>query len=178
MLQTGGIKRFVELTKFVCQKYPESVLYSCDAEEDIKQYGIFRFVKLDRRVPKLCFLPPEANMLITNFSKIIHLKNSRPCNVVIFDVPTAVGPILCGLRNVVLMIRKDLIGYELVKGGGILIWPKLAYLWLCESICMAKSKIIVCQCKYDKDVLKYRHPLLGKIIERKTWLLSERLQLF
>ena len=49
--------------------------------------------------------------------------------------------------------------------------PNYFFLWICESICMIRSKTIVCQCEYDKCQLKRRHKLIANNIEVKTKIL-------
>ena len=69
-----------------------------------------------------------------------------------------------------MFIRKDLIGYESVNNPdkGIKYYAKISVQWLCEFLCLLRSKQIVTQCYYDRDQLAARHPLLKKSICRKT----------
>lgn len=166
--QTGGIKRFCALAEYLSKNECDYVLYSRDDDPVIENHGIHNFIKMrgGESVPKI--LPPEMRYLKANYTTVNELKRSVNGRVIIFDVPTAIGPILCGLRNVVLMIRKDMIGYERIQNKGKLKWLKICFQWLCESICMLRSKQIITQCIYDKNVLKKRHPLLAARIEIKT----------
>lgn len=166
--QTGGIKRFIELSTSVCRHYPQSVLYSLDKIENQDVIGDVNFKMLKAAKKGFTFLPPEARIILSNRKTINGIKEDNYDCTVIFDVPSAIGPILLGLKNVVLMIRKDMIGYERISNNSKYLWLKLMYQWICEAICLTKSKLIICQCKYDKDILKNRHPLLKNIIERKT----------
>ena len=166
--QTGGVKRFIELTECLNNKYSDTVLYTRDEENMVKQYSIKNFKRLKNAKKIFCFLPLEFAILLSNLSVIKELKKKSCSKVVVFDVPPAIGLILCGVANIVLMIRKDLIGYEKVQNKSKLKWLKICFLWLCESICMARANLIITQCAYDRDVLKKRHPLLATRIEQKT----------
>ncbi len=159
--------RFCALAEFLSKNEYDYILYSRDDELVIANHGIRNFIKM-RDGGSSSILPPEMRYIKANYSTVKELKSSLNGSVVVFDVPTAIGPILCGLRNVVLMIRKDMIGYERIQNRGKLKWLKICFQWVCESICMLGSKKIITQCIYDKDVLKNRHPLLASRIERKT----------
>lgn len=166
--QTGGIKRFIELTEYINVKHPMSGLYSRDDKNDIASHGINNFEQLKDGSKWLKVFPPEVRFLLSNLSFIRKIKNSRYDRIIFFDVPTAIGPVLCGLNKVVLMIRKDIIGYEKVQNRRKTKWLKIGYQWVCESLCLMRARLIVTQCNYDKNVLKERHPLLEKLIEKKT----------
>lgn len=165
--QTGGIKRFAELTEYVSKNYRDYMLFSRDEENTLTEHGVQCFSRL-KDVKLKGFLPPEVQYLRANSDVIENIKNDNYDSVVIFDVPTATGPMLFGLKNVVLMIRKDMIGYEKVQNKSKFMWLKIAFQWLCESICMFKAKMIIVQCIYDKEILKNRHPLIANLIEKKT----------
>ena len=165
--QTGGIKRYAELTEYAGVKMDDVVLFSRDDVDIIKGRGVRDFVKL-KEAKGYRFFPPETRLLLSNKNILKQIKKSCFEKIVIFDVPTATGPLLYGLKNVVLMIRKDMIGYENVQNRSKTKWLKICFQWLCESICMSWAKLIITQCNYDKDVLKGRHPLLAKAIEKKT----------
>lgn len=166
--QTGGVKRFVELTGSLNNKFSDTILYTRDEENVAKLHGIKNFKRLKRAKKLFCFLPLEFAILLSNLSAVKELKKNAYRKVVVFDVPPAIGLMLCGVANIVLMIRKDLIGYEKVQNKSKLKWLKICFLWFCESICMARANLIITQCVYDKEVLKKRHPLLATRIEKKT----------
>ena len=166
--QTGGIKRFIELVEYINKKYPMSVLYSRDDSNSVACHGFRNFIKLNDGNKLLEIFPPEVRFLLSNLSFIRKIKNSRYDRIIFFDVPTAIGPVLCGLNKVVLMIRKDIIGNEKVQNRRKSKWLKIGYQWVCESLCLMRARLIVTQCNYDKNVLKERHPLLEKLIENKT----------
>lgn len=166
--QTGGIQRFAALTEFINTTDLDSILYSRDNESTIESKGIKNFVKMMDAKETKSLLPPEFRYVRANTTTIKEIKKKKSDAIVIFDVPTATGPLLYGLKNVVLMIRKDMIGYEKVQNKNKSKWLKICFQWICESICMAKATLIITQCHYDKDILKGRHPLLAKKIDRKT----------
>lgn len=166
--QTGGIKRFVELAEYICKNNADSVLFSRDNEETIYSRGINSFVKLTSNKQGKSLLPPEARILLANKNVIKYIRHEQFDNVIVFDVPMAIGLMLFGVKNVVLMIRKDMIGYEKVSNKNKWKWLKIFYQYICESICLYRSRLVICQCIYDKEVLKYRHPFLKNRIENKT----------
>jgi glycosyltransferase involved in cell wall biosynthesis len=164
---SGGTKRFVELLEFLGQHMPKSELYSPDEKTNVAKYGI-RFVKIYNPSKKIPLLSPEVNLFFANIESIKRLKKECYHNLIIFDVPPAVGPLLYGVKHVTLMVRKDMIGYEKVQNKKKTKWIKILFQWVCESICMLKAEQIVTQCNFDKNVLKRRHPLLANRIEEKT----------
>lgn len=165
--QTGGIKRFAELTEYASKNLDGTILYSSDDNSVISECGIRDHVKLRDATGNRLF-PPETRMLLSNKQIVKQIKKHGFEKTVIFDVPTSTGPLLYGLKNVVLMIRKDMIGYEKVQNKSKSKWLKICFQWICESICMSRAKLIITQCNYDKDVLKGRHPFLAKKIEKNT----------
>ena len=117
-------------------------------------------MKKPERAPR--FLPEEARILLDNRPVLKRIAKSDYDSVIAFDVPPAIGLSLYGVRNLVLMIRKDMIGYERVKSSGRG-WKKqlrILYQWACEGICLRKAKLVICQCAYDRDVILNRHPLI------------------
>ena len=166
--QTGGIKRFIELAEYINKKYPMSILYSRDDSNSVACHGFRNFIKLNDGNKLLEIFPPEVRYVLSNFSIIRKMRKSNYDKVIVFDVPTTIGLVLCGLNNVVLMIRKDMIGYEKVQNKKKNKWFKMGYQWISESICILNVKLIVTQCYYDINVLKERHPLLARHIERKA----------
>lgn len=171
---TGGVRRFIELsTKFNESCKTELLLVGQDSTEEVEKHGFKRYIKLmsanNSGIRK--FLPPEMQILVSNKKQIKQLKETSNDMLVVFDVPPAIGLVLSGFNNIVLMIRKDLIGYEKTINKKWSLYPKLFLLWFCESICMIKSKKIICQCNYDKNKLISRHPIIAKLISQKTRIL-------
>lgn len=171
---TGGILRFVELAKsFNEKKEIELTLISQDNTAEFKKLGFNNFIVL-KQVESTGlhrFFPPELQILLSNKNQITKLKELQYDKLIVFDVPPMVGLVLSGLKNIVLMVRKDLIGYEKTINKKWSLYPKLFMLWFCESLCMIRSKKIICQCSYDKNKLIRRHPILAGVISRKTKIL-------
>ena len=158
---TGGELRFLELAGFLAGK-EAAELCCADEEEALKPYGLHAHfhMKKPERAPR--FLPEEARILLDNRDTLKQIAKRGYEKVIVFDVPPAIGLSLYGVRNLVLMIRKDMIGYEQVKSAGRG-WKKqlrILYQWCSESICLHKAGQVVCQCAYDRDVIMKRHPLI------------------
>lgn len=171
--QTGGIKRFIELASYFSVKNNiETTLVSPDSKEIINYHSFKNFIQLNAPSSHKIFkyLPPEASILLSNLNTIKHIRKKKYSYIISFDVPPTIGLCLLGFNNIVLMIRKDMIGYERVALGKIRLTGllKLTFQWICESICIFKAITIICQCDYDKRVLQKRHMLLSNLIEKKT----------
>ena len=158
---TGGELRFLELAGYLAGK-DGAELCCADEETALRPYGLRAelHMKKPERAPR--FLPEEARILLDNRPVLKRIAKNDYDSVIAFDVPPAIGLSLYGVRNLVLMIRKDMIGYERVKSSGRG-WKKqlrILYQWACEGICLRKAKLVICQCAYDRDVILNRHPLI------------------
>ena len=165
---TGGELRFLELARFLAGK-KGAELCCADEEAALQPYGLRADVQMKKPEHAPRFLPEEARILLDNRPVLKRIAKSRYDAVIAFDVPPAIGLSLYGVRNLVLMIRKDMIGYELVKSAGYG-WKKrlrILYQWGCEGICLRKARQVVCQCAYDRDVILERHPLIKARIKPK-----------
>ena len=165
---TGGELRFLELARFLAGK-KGAELCCADEEAALQPYGLHADVHMKKPERAPGFLPEEARILLDNRSSLKRIAKSRYDAVIAFDVPPAIGLSLYGVRNLVLMIRKDMIGYELVKSAGCG-WKKrlrILYQWGCEGICLRKARQVICQCAYDRDVIVKRHPLI------KPWIVPK-----
>lgn len=165
--QTGGIKRFEELTRFLQQNFNADL---CCQDDDVvlRENGLYRTYRFKEKKGSKIF-PPEMKRLIANMSLLKQIKKEKYDSIVSFDVPPTIGLCLMGVSNIVLMIRKDLIGYEQISsiGAGLKKKLKLFYLRCCERLCLKKAKRIIVQCKYDKDQLINRHICSEKKIRKK-----------
>lgn len=174
MRQTGGIKRFVELSKYYRDCSKDYLFCTQDEEKDVKANGFENFQQL--RIPhfhgRRNHLLPELQIALANYDILKLLKKKKFSKVIVFDVPTAISLCLLGFRNIILMIRKDMIGYEFVSSPrrSMKFYLKLAVQWLSESICLSCSKKIVVQCDYDAKVLCNRHFFLKNTILKKTFI--------
>lgn len=162
---TGGIKRFFELTKYMQSNYGAD-LCCADDYDDLEKAGLYAKYHISRdkmdQLPEI--LPPEIRIACSNRKIIKAIKKEKYDYVISFDVPPTVAICLMGVKNIVLMIRKDLIGYYDAThprlGISNKIYKKL--LLLSEGFCISKSKAIITQCKYDSSCMIERHPHLGK----------------
>ena len=158
---TGGELRFLELAGFLTGK-EDAELCCADEEAALQPYGLLADLHMKKPERAPCFLPEEARILLDNRDTLKQIAKRGYEKVIVFDVPPAIGLSLYGVRNLVLMIRKDMIGYEQVKSAGRG-WKKqlrILYQWCSESICLHKAGQVVCQCAYDRDVIMKRHPLI------------------
>ena len=165
---TGGELRFLELARSLTGK-EGAELCCADEETALQPYGLHADLHMEKpeRAPR--FLPEEARILLDNRPVLKRIAKSDYDAVIAFDVPPAIGLSLYGVRNLVLMIRKDMIGYERVKSSGKG-WKKqlrIVYQWACEGICIRKAKQVICQCAYDRDVILNRHPLVKAQMQPK-----------
>ena len=170
--QTGGIKRFIELVRYGFASGKDVLLCSQTDFPKLQELGVNKHIQMKAAKGDFIdkFLFAELALLRANIKAIKQLKKESFDNVVVFDVPPAIGLVLLGFKNIVLFIRKDLIGYESVNNShkGIKYYAKISIQWLCESLCLLRSKRIITQCYYDRDQLVSRHPLLKKEICHKT----------
>ena len=165
---TGGELRFLELAAYMAEQ-KETALCCADEAEKLSFCGLHADLKMKRAEGAPNFLPEEARILLANRATLKRIAKSDFTAVIAFDVPPAIGLTLFGVRNLVLMIRKDLIGYERVKSrdNGLKKQLRLAYQWSCEGICLRNSKRIICQCAYDRNVILARHPVMRRKLEGK-----------
>lgn len=173
---TGGEKRFIELAHFLAKpdikindRRIESGFCCADTAKALYKQGLNAKFHM-KKACRIWFFPPEAVRFLTNLDVLHRIKKEKYDAVIVFDVPAAIGLCLYGVQNIVLMIRKDMIGYEIVGlDGRVTLSKKLKLLmqWASESVCLRRASVIVCQCQYDKNVLLNRHRLLAERIKRK-----------
>lgn len=162
---TGGIKRFLELTKYMQSNYGAD-LCCADDYDDLQIAGLNAKYHISREkmglLPKI--LPPEIRIACANKSIIKAIKKEKYDYVISFDVPPTVAICLMGINNIVLMIRKDLIGYYDATHPRQTVINKMYknLLLLSEGLCISKSKAIITQCKYDSSCMIERHPHLRR----------------
>lgn len=160
---TGGELRFLELAGYMA-KQKNTALCCADEATALAELGLKADIRMKGSEGTPPFLPEEARILLANRKTLKEIVKSKYDRIIVFDVPPAIGLTLAGAKNLVLMIRKDLIGYERVKSSGNSPKKKLriAYQWLCESLCLRSARQVICQCAYDRDVILNRHPMLAK----------------
>lgn len=192
---TGGVRRFRELAVYLAKgnlrfngAVVESALCCSDKQEVLSKDGLTLTYKMYKNEGR-DFIFPEFQRYLMNKNILRRIRAVGYDAVIVFDVPQAIGLCLSRVTNIVLMIRKDMIGYEIINNSGrksIGHKIKIAIQWLCEDICLRKSSVIVCQCKYDRGVLLRRHKLLAGRIKDKfviqinnvnpTWIRSENIE--
>ena len=157
---SGGDLRFLELAGYLANR--EGAALCCSDDDDtLRRLGLRAGIHMKGAEGTPAFLPGEARILLANHENLKRIADDQYDSVIAFDVPPAIGLVLSGVKNIVLMIRKDLIGYENVKSSGSS-WKKrgrIAYQWICESICLRNAKQIICQCIHDRETILNRHPL-------------------
>lgn len=160
---TGGELRFLELAGYMA-KQKNTELCCADEATALAELGLKADIRMKGSEGTPPFLPEEARILLANRKTLKEIVKSKYDSIIVFDVPPAVGLTLAGAKNLVLMIRKDLIGYEKVKsaGNGLKKKLRIAYQWMCESLCLRSAKQVICQCAYDRDVILSRHPTMAK----------------
>ena len=177
--RTGGVKRFIELCNYLVEKeriiddYIVRTSLCCgDDSVTLQNNGLKARYKMivSSKKKTNCIIPPELINVLRNVKTINRIKKDNYVGVIVFDVPQAIGLCLLGVKNVILMIRKDMIGYEIVKNtnGGFKKRFKLMMQWISEDIVLKRCKLIICQCFYDVDVLIGRHIKKKIIINDKA----------
>ncbi|MCI9480657.1 MAG: glycosyltransferase family 4 protein [Lachnospiraceae bacterium] len=177
--QTGGVKRFIELAQYSVEKEIKIGRYKiysdlcCSENNDILKKAGLKAKYHMHELPQIKlfkFIPPEACIFLRNKCVFREIKKEKYDAVIVFDVPPAIGLCLARVKNIILMIRKDMIGYEKVSVNGQINLKKrlkIAMQWLSEGITLLKAKTVICQCEYDKNVLLKRHGFIRKVIEAK-----------
>ncbi len=165
---TGGEYRFLELADyFAGREWAE--LCCADDETKLAERNLCAGIHLNPPLGKAGILPEEARIWLANRRILRQISKKGYRAVIAFDVPPATGLVLSGVKNLVLMIRKDLIGYERVKNRSTGIGKKLkiGYLWACEGLCLNHARKVICQCQYDRTALLNRHPMIRKKIDSR-----------
>ena len=76
--------------------------------------------------------------------------------------------ILCGKKNIVTLLREDIIEYQnVIYNQGLKLTLRNFYQYILETIVVMGSKAIIVQCKADYDNLLKRHKVLAKKLEKK-----------
>ena len=170
---TGGLKRFLELYNGFIEKGIDVDLFCTDSSEVLEEKGISAYTLVNTKISDKIFIPTELKFFLKNISVINKIKNSKYKSVIVFDVPTAIGLCLLGVKNLQLFIRQDLIGYKRISisektKSKLIVNSYLALMKLCETICFIRSERIILQCEYDYIALIKRHKFIKNIIKRKS----------
>lgn len=166
--QTGGDKRFEELAKYACRMFDADVCGEF-SQGEAERAGLNCKYKINKGKNRLIKLPPVISTVFLNRKLIKRIKCENYDNIVVFDVPIAFPLCFNRTKNIVLLVRKDLIGYEeysSVHRGLSKIIYYLAKI-IMESVCLTRCKKVIVQCEYDKERLLNRHKIIKKKIKGK-----------
>lgn len=170
---TGGVKRFLELYEGMKNKNIDVDLFCGDTQEVLAKNNVKAYSLKNANKSKNIFIPTELKIFIKNINTIRRIKKMNYDAVIIFDVPTAIGLCLIGIKKIQLFIRQDLIEYKRITISNRVknklftnIYLFFAMLW--ETICLIRANKIFLQCKYDYNALINRHRLIRNNIEKKS----------
>ncbi len=171
--QTGGIKRFLELARYLC-KYHEVTLCSQDDSTVSSYMALSSHIHIKKPSTKWWYkpFPQELRIFFENYGVLKRIKTENFDYVIVFDVPPSLGLAILRIKNIVLMVRKDLIACvdAATKHSFFSVMFNKFFLWLSESVCLKRANSICCQCNYDLITLKRRHPLLSNAINNKGFI--------
>lgn len=167
---TGGTKRFRELWNYISEN--ESAVMFAVTDGIATEHGEIVKLKKDR-LEKYRFFRYVLTRIAFRNKELIQALNSAEYDCLfVFDVPSAIGISLLNVKHICLMCRKDTLLYRklLLESKGdnrfrINCW--MAYLHVCELICLLKAETIIVQCRFDRDQLLGRHPFFRKSISKK-----------
>lgn len=170
---TGGTKRFLELYYGLVNKGINVDLYSTDSSQVFIENNIVGYSLIGKEQSNNIFIPTELKILLSNINIIKKIKQEHYNRIIVFDVPTAIGLCLMGVKHVQLFIRQDLIGYKKISVGGrtddkLTISLYLLFMRLCETICLLRAERVIIQCEYDYNVLLERHRFIKNTIKQKS----------
>ncbi len=171
--RTGGVKRFLELYEGMKNNDIDIDLFCGDTQEVLVKNNIKAYSLQNVKKGKNVFIPTELKIFIKNINKIRKIKKMKYDAIIIFDVPTAIGLSLIGIKKIQLFIRQDLIEYKKITISNriknkLLASIYLFFVMLCETVCLIKANRIFLQCKYDYYALINRHRLIKNNIEKKS----------
>ncbi|MFO8236563.1 MAG: glycosyltransferase [Bacteroidales bacterium] len=168
--ETGGSKRFYELLKYLIEQGNEVFLI---APEDIKlpRWENLHLIPVKTYHSKI--FPNGFLNLIFNWRTIRKASRIPVDKTVLFSVVYGIQGVLAGMPNIVLLLREDLIDYQLyrrVKNKYFFIL-KVFFYRLIEYITFRNIEKIIVQSHYDKAVLLKRHSVIHEKISDKTEVL-------
>ncbi|ONI37873.1 hypothetical protein AN639_01235 [Candidatus Epulonipiscium fishelsonii] len=170
---TGGNKRFLELLKGISAK--NKVILLCGHIDKIHLNKNIKSIPMDNK--KLPYMPYEIGFFIKNIVKILQIKKSHYNYTITWSSNAAVTLILAGFKNIILLLRADLVEYIKADLLSINFKTKL-YLYFkifFEGISLIGSKKIILQSKYDKKALLKRHRFIKEQIEKKIFIQSNNI---
>ena len=170
---TGGIRRFKMLYDGLMKKGYDVTLYCGESKSDLRKYNNNAHSVI--REEKNTKLFASIGIFWKNRRIYRSLREEKYNDVIVFDVPTAVGLCLNRIKNIDLFLRQDIVEYRkimLEEGNKGKMYTNL-YLKLmsfCEYICCKNAKKIIVQCQYDLDNLLNRHRFISKKIKNKSYV--------
>lgn len=170
---TGGIRRFKMLYEGLISLGYNVTLYCGEKQEVLNKYNKAAMsISRDNKKTKLF---AGIGIFIKNKKLIKKLKNEGYDEVIVFDVPTAIGLCLNKMKNIDLFMRQDLVEYRRVmleekKKNKLYKSLYLKIMNYCEYICCKRSKRIIVQCQYDLNNLISRHKTIRGDIVNKSYV--------
>lgn len=171
--QTGGKKRFLELYNYLKSENYKVDLFCGTPKEKLNFYNIDGF-SLEMNGKNKGFFNVSSHTIYLNNQELYNkIKDSNYDFVISFDVPSTIGLCLKKIPNICYFIRQDFLGYRKIQYESFKLNKTKKYIllfigWIMEAICLVISKNIILQCSYDLNVIKKRHFLLSKIIQKKS----------
>lgn len=163
--QTGGVKRFQELVRYLGSKCNVTLMSGDDTYEVPANV---RYISMEQHKKS----NNELGYALMNRKYLRAIKKEKYDWFIVFDVPPAIWLVLFHMPHICLMVRKDLLGYEKIildgkRVGRIKRFLKFKSLLIAEIVTMLFSEKIIVQCEYDKKEILKRHKILGVKIENK-----------
>ncbi len=170
---TGGIKRFKMLYDGLVKMGYDVTLFCGESKEVLDKYNKNAF-SINRYIKKKRFFN-GINIYCNNRKLIKNLKKENYDEVIVFDVPTAIGLCLKKIKNINLFLRQDLIEYRKIvlfenRKNVLYRLIYLTFMSICEFICCKRSRRIIVQCNYDLNNLINRHKFIRKLIAKKSYV--------
>lgn len=170
---TGGTRRFLELVYGLLERgYVVHLFIPRDAEIASAPRLIRHGIKTWSAGSYL--IPNGVLTFIANFRILSSIRALAYDAVIVFDVPSASQLWLVGVKQMLLFIRQDFLGYrELLVGRDS--WVKRTYLAVLERIeraVLLHVHRIVVQCEYDRQVLLKRHRRDRSSIDQKLCVIN------
>ena len=172
---TGGMKRFIELYKYLIKENYDIDLCCADSKEKLKNYGIISKYQLIQKKSKNFFIPSGLLMFLKNIKTLIKIRNYKNEKVIVFDIAQSFYLVLLKVKNINLLLRQDFIGYRkiMIKGSIKSTFLQRIYLKiiiLCERYTLKNVNKIILQCEYDRKELIKRHPKLKDKIIKMSYI--------
>lgn len=172
--QTGGTKRFCELLKYY-QDNPEFDVTLCSTENPNDLPENLEHIKLSsNKFNKKGIMPPTYYLYKENKKLLRNIRGNYDY-IVAFEATTVYWLSKLNFKNLVMMVRKDLIAYksiEMDSNNSNILKKKitLKYYKFAEMISLIKARVVLVQCNYDKNQLIDRHKFLNSFFKKKIFV--------